>query len=79
MTGEVPQSVSLVTIAEVEPVLAKDADLESHLLDFSGDLYDARMRLAFVAHLREQRRYTDVAALIAAIQADIARTRELCT
>jgi FAD synthase len=37
------------------------------------------MRLAFVAHLREQRRYTDVAELIAAIQADIARTRELCT
>jgi riboflavin kinase/FMN adenylyltransferase len=65
------------------PTFTKQGDpelfIESHLLDFSGDLYDARMRLAFVAHLREQRRYTDVAALIAAIQADIARTRELCT
>jgi riboflavin kinase/FMN adenylyltransferase len=65
------------------PTFTKQGDpelfIEAHLLDFAGDLYDAKMRLAFVAHLREQRRYTDVAELIAAIQADIARTRELCT
>jgi FAD synthase len=37
------------------------------------------MRLAFVAHLREQRRYASVDELVAAIQSDIAQTREICT
>ena len=53
--------------------------MEAHLLDFSGDLYDATMRLGFVAQLREQRRYASVDELVAAIQRDIARTREICT
>jgi riboflavin kinase/FMN adenylyltransferase len=53
--------------------------VEAHLLDFSGDLYGARLRLAFLAHLREQRRYTKVEDLITEIGRDIARTREICT
>ena len=53
--------------------------IEAHLLDFAGDLYETRMRLAFVAHLREQRRYATVDELVAAIRGDIARTREICT
>lgn len=53
--------------------------VEAHLLDFQGDLYDARLRLAFVAHLRDQRRYAAVADLVAEIQRDIARVREICT
>ena len=65
------------------PTFTKEGDpelfVEAHLLDFSGDLYGASMRLAFVAHLREQRRYSNVDELVAAIHSDIARTRELCT
>lgn len=53
--------------------------VEAHLLDFTGDLYDARMRLAFVAHLREQRRFASVDELIAEIARDIERVREICT
>ena len=53
--------------------------VEAHLLDFSGDLYGARMRLAFLARLREQRRYAKVEELVAEIGRDIARTREICT
>jgi len=53
--------------------------IEAYLLDFQGDLYDARLRLAFVAHLREQRRYAAVADLVAEIHRDIARVREICT
>ena len=52
--------------------------VEAHLLDFSGDLYGARLRLAFCAHLRDQHRYAKVEELIAEIGRDIARTRELC-
>jgi len=65
------------------PTFTKPGDpelfIEAHLLDFAGDLYEARMRLAFVAHLREQRRYASVDELVAAIQSDIAQTREICT
>jgi len=65
------------------PTFAKPGDpelfVEAHLLDFAGDLYDTTMRLAFVAQLREQRRYASVDELVAAIQRDIARTREICT
>lgn len=53
--------------------------IEAYLLDFSGDLYDTRLRLAFVAHLREQRRFAAVADLVAEIERDIARVREICT
>jgi riboflavin kinase/FMN adenylyltransferase len=65
------------------PTFTKPGDpelfIEAHLLDFAGDLYDVSMRVAFVAHLREQRRYASVDELVAAIQSDIARTREICT
>ncbi len=53
--------------------------VEAHLLDFAGDLYGARLRLAFVARLREQRHYPKVEDLVAEIGRDIARTREICT
>jgi riboflavin kinase/FMN adenylyltransferase len=53
--------------------------VEAHLLDFTGDLYGARLRLAFLACLREQRRYAKVDDLLAEIARDIARTREICT
>jgi riboflavin kinase/FMN adenylyltransferase len=65
------------------PTFTKPGDpelfIEAHLLDFAGDLYDTSMRLAFVAHLREQRRYASVDELVAAIQSDLAQTREICT
>jgi riboflavin kinase/FMN adenylyltransferase len=53
--------------------------VEAHLLDHRGDLYGTRLRLAFIAHLREQRRYAKVEDLVAEIDRDIARTREICT
>jgi riboflavin kinase/FMN adenylyltransferase len=52
--------------------------VEAHLLDFTGDLYGSRLRLAFVARLREQRRYSRIDDLVAEIHRDIARTREIC-
>jgi len=64
------------------PTFAREGDpelfIEAHLIDFEGDLYDARMRLAFLAHLREQRRFASADELVAEMQHDIARTREIC-
>jgi riboflavin kinase / FMN adenylyltransferase len=52
--------------------------VEAHLLGFAGDLYDARLRLAFVARLRDQHRYAAVEDLVAQIQRDIDQVREIC-
>jgi riboflavin kinase/FMN adenylyltransferase len=54
-----------------ETVLA----VEAHLLDFSGNLYDRHLRLAFVARLRDERRFPGPDALRTQIAADVAAAR----
>jgi riboflavin kinase/FMN adenylyltransferase len=51
--------------------------VESHLLDFAGDLYGQRIRLHFVARLRGQERFPDVGALISQMRRDVDTTRAL--
>jgi riboflavin kinase/FMN adenylyltransferase len=51
--------------------------LEAHLLDFEGDLYGARVRLAFHARLRSEQRFASAAALVARIRQDVAEARAL--
>lgn len=51
--------------------------LETHLLDFAADLYGQRLRVAFVARLRDERKFPDVQALLAQIHDDIAAARRL--
>jgi riboflavin kinase/FMN adenylyltransferase len=51
--------------------------VEAHLLDFTGDLVGAPLRLAFWRRLRDERRFTSRDALIAQIQADVATARAL--
>jgi len=51
--------------------------VEAHLLDFDGDIYGERVRLAFVHRLREERFYPNEAALIAQMRLDVAETRRL--
>ena len=51
--------------------------VETHLLDFSRDVYGRRLEIAFVARLRGEQKFPDVAALLAQIRADIAAARQL--
>jgi riboflavin kinase/FMN adenylyltransferase len=53
------------------------ATIETHLLRFSGDLYGKRVRLGFVQRLRDERRFDDVDALRAQIEADQRRAERL--
>jgi riboflavin kinase/FMN adenylyltransferase len=51
---------------------------EAHLFEFDGrDLHGERIRVAFVARLRDERRFPSVEALRRQIAADIARARDL--
>jgi riboflavin kinase/FMN adenylyltransferase len=52
--------------------------IESYLLDFEGDLYGQNLRVAFVERLRGEKRFESVEDLIAAMKADVERTRGIC-
>jgi riboflavin kinase/FMN adenylyltransferase len=56
------------TVKPDDPVLA-----EAHVIDWSGDLYGERVELAFLHHLREERRFPDLDAL----RLQIGRDRDL--
>jgi riboflavin kinase/FMN adenylyltransferase len=51
--------------------------VETHLLDFSGDLYASPMTLDFVAHLRPEMRFPTVRALSEQIAQDVAAARRI--
>ncbi|WP_242342601.1 riboflavin biosynthesis protein RibF [Anaeromyxobacter terrae] len=64
----------------VKPTVEASAAVtaEAHLFDFVGrDLYGERIRMAFVARLRDERRFPSVEALRAQIADDAARAREV--
>ena len=50
--------------------------VEAHLLDFDGDLYGQRLVVEMWSRLREQARFGSLEELVAAIGADVERTRE---
>jgi riboflavin kinase / FMN adenylyltransferase len=51
--------------------------VEAHLLGFDRDLYGRAIRLGFVQRLRDERRFADVDALKAQIEADVRRASRL--
>ena len=51
--------------------------VETHLLDYAGDLYGKTIRLAFYTYLREERVFADVDGLVAQISEDKQRAKEL--
>jgi len=59
------------TVAGVEPLL------EAHLFDFDGDLYGRRIEVEFVAHLRAELKFPDLATLTQQMHRDAAQARGL--
>jgi riboflavin kinase / FMN adenylyltransferase len=49
--------------------------VEAHLLDFAGDLYGRRVRLDFIARLRDEMRFPSIEDLKAQVARDIAAAR----
>ncbi len=52
--------------------------IEAYVLDRELDLYRETLKLDFLARLRGERRFDSVQALVAQMQQDVERTRELC-
>jgi len=64
----------------VKPTVETDAGVaaEVHLLDFDGrDLYGEPIRVAFLARLRDERRFPSLDALRTQIGSDVARARDV--
>ena len=51
--------------------------VEVFLIDFEGDLYGQTLRVAFLERLRPEQRFDTVQALIAQMERDVARAREI--
>jgi riboflavin kinase/FMN adenylyltransferase len=51
--------------------------IEAYLLDFSGDLYDRRLEIAFLKRLRGEKRFGSVDALIAQMALDVEDARAI--
>jgi riboflavin kinase / FMN adenylyltransferase len=68
-----------VTNVGVRPTVDESERLtiETHVLDFDGDLYGTRLRLGFVQCLREERRFDSIDALRTQIGDDCHRARAL--
>ncbi len=54
-----------------------DLRVEAYLLDFSGDLYQQRIELRFVARLRDEAKFPSVEAMSAQIARDVEATRRI--
>jgi riboflavin kinase / FMN adenylyltransferase len=59
------------------PGTKPDLLIETHLFDFSGDLYGQKMEVFFIEKLRDERRFRDVQALVEQIKKDEARARAI--
>jgi riboflavin kinase/FMN adenylyltransferase len=51
--------------------------IESYILDFDRNIYNKPIKLAFVKKLRDEKRFPNVATLVAQIQDDVKTTRSL--
>jgi riboflavin kinase/FMN adenylyltransferase len=51
--------------------------VETHLLDFDGDLYGETLDVSFIERIRDEQRFDDVDALVGQIRRDVDRARSL--
>jgi riboflavin kinase/FMN adenylyltransferase len=59
------------TVFGTEPLL------EAHLFDFDGDLYGQRLRVEFVAKLRDEEKFDDLPALVRQMNIDAEQARKI--
>ena len=51
--------------------------VEVHILDFDADIYGQTLSVQLLHHLRDERRFPSVEALVSQLKADAARIRAL--
>lgn len=67
-----------VTNIGTRPTFGSDGIfVESHLIDFAGDLYGAQLEISFCARIREERRFGNAQDLCAQIEHDVEQARHV--
>lgn len=69
-----------VTNVGYRPTFDNQATLpsvETHILDFSGELYGRNLQVDFIARLRDEQRFSGIEELVSQIRRDIHRGREI--
>jgi riboflavin kinase/FMN adenylyltransferase len=77
---DVGQQTRLAGVANVgvNPTFGQNTrTIEAHIFDFSADIYGQRLRVGFVARLREERTFPSAQDLVDQIQEDAERARAL--
>ena len=76
--GVAPQPWPSVSSFGTRPTVdGREPLLEAHLFDFAGDLYGRRIRVEFVARLRDEEKFDGLPALVAQMHVDAARARAI--
>ena len=72
------RTFTAVTNIGVRPTVYQNSltTVESHLLDFTADVYQERVRLFFLERVREERTFASTMQLMTQIRADVAQARE---
>ncbi len=55
----------------------EQVNIETHILDFAGDIYGDKMRLAFIEKLRDEQKFSGVDAFLAQIERDKAQAKRI--
>lgn len=77
-TGDHAGNYNGVASLGVRPMFGENRpNFETHVFDFKGDLYDADLSVALVAYLRPEEKFASLEALIAQMDADSARARDI--
>lgn len=78
LTGPYAGSYMGAASLGVRPMFGENTpNLETHLLDFKGDLYGAQMSVAFIEFLRPELKFDGLPALIAQMEADCRKARDI--
>lgn len=79
LNGEHRGTYDGVASLGVRPMFGEDnvPNLETHVFDFKGDLYEADLSVSLVAYLRPEVKFDGIGELIAQMDKDSARAREI--
>jgi riboflavin kinase/FMN adenylyltransferase len=74
--GDRPRA-SVSSLGTRPTVYGREPLLEAHVFDFDGDLYGQRLRIEFVAKLREEEKFDDLPALVRQMDIDAEQARKI--
>lgn len=78
LTGPTQGSYDGAASIGVRPMFGENKpNLETFLFDFAGDLYGEHLSVAFIEYLRPEAKFDTLDALVAQMDADCARAREI--